>query len=376
MTQDNLILADLREQWAAAADETERKTVLAGAIERLAPADAGAPNPIEAMLAAPAGGEADALAPSLAGFADRPIPDPVIWRDDPAAQFAGGAVLSVGEVALFASAGGLGKSAVTLALALAAADAAVRGKASGAACGLRVRAGPVLFANYEDSPVRMAHRLRWLAGGAAIPEAVRALPDPGPLYEADPDQGGAAKPGPAWSQLALAAKLIRPALIVADPASAALAGAGNDSGAVRAFMRALARLADASGAGVLIVAHDTKGARNEARAGGDPGAGAVAGSATWYDAARGVLYMRRDPDNHDCRLVECLKANHGAARWGARLGERFEGREFVGLELRDRLAPDAMAGAIKPAKDDGAKGSRVKPGMDGSGGFAPGKVGP
>ena len=141
-------------------------------------------------------------------------------------------------------------------------------------------------------------------------------------------------------------------------------------------MRALAQLADASGAGVLIVAHDTKGARNEARAGGDPGAGAVAGSATWYDAARGVLYMRRDPNNHDFRLIECLKANHGRARWGARLGERFEGGEFAGLELRDRLDPDAMAGAIKPAEGAKANGKehRVKPGIDTE--FAPGEVGP
>ena len=251
---------------------------MAGAIEWLTPADAGAPNPIEAMSRGPGGLARRTRWPRpWRASPTGPYRTRWIWRDDPAAQLAGGAVLSVGEVALFASAGGLGKSAVTLALALAAADAAVRGEASGAACGLRVRAGPVLFANYEDSPVRMAHRLRWLAGATAIPEAVRALPDPGPLYEADPDHGGPAKPSPAWSQLALAAKLIRPALIVADPASAALAGAGNDSGAVRAFMRALAQLADASGAGVLIVAHDTKGARNEARAGGDPGAGAVAG---------------------------------------------------------------------------------------------------
>ena len=85
--------------------------------------------------------------------------------------------------------------------------------------------------------------------------------------------------------------------------------------------------------GVLVVAHDTKAARNEAKASGEPGAGAVAGSAQWFDAARGVLYLHADPHVADCRIVECIKANHGRRGWGARLREvtgkdgRFSGFE-------------------------------------------------
>ena len=45
-----------------------------------------------------------------------------------------------------------------------------------------------------------------------------------------------------------------------------------DGAAVRAF---LAAVAERAACGVLIVAHDTKGARNETRAGEAPGAGAV-----------------------------------------------------------------------------------------------------
>ena len=84
-------------------------------------------------------------------------------------------------------------------------------------------------------------------------------------------------------------------LAAIDPASAALEGATSDSGPARRFMDALRLEAETSRAGVLVIAHDTKSARNEARAGGDPGAGAGAGSSAWFDAARGVLYLRRNP---------------------------------------------------------------------------------
>ena len=62
---------------------------------------------------------------------------------------------------------------------------------------------------------------------------------------------------------------------------------------MRAFLRALTAETSAAGAGVLLVAHDTKAARNAAARGEDPGAGVVAGSAAWYDGARGVLVLAR-----------------------------------------------------------------------------------
>ena len=62
------------------------------------------------------------------------------------------AVLSVGEVAILASAGGLGKSCLTLALAVETATAAEAGREYGNACGLRVKAGGAVLVSYEDSP--------------------------------------------------------------------------------------------------------------------------------------------------------------------------------------------------------------------------------
>ena len=69
-------------------------------------------------------------------------------------------------------------------------------------------------------------------------------------------------------------------LVVIDPVSAALVDVDiSQTGPVRAFLRELTREAAVAGAGVLLVAHSTKAARNAVAKGEDPGAGIVAGSA-------------------------------------------------------------------------------------------------
>ena len=71
-----------------------------------------------------------------------------------------------------------------------------------------------------------------------------------------------------------------PSLVIVDPVSAALADADtSQTGPARTFLGLLSQEAATAGCGVLLVAHDTKSARNLAMAGQDPGAGAVAGSA-------------------------------------------------------------------------------------------------
>ena len=84
----------------------------------------------------------------------------------------------------------------------------------------------------------------------------------------------------------------KPGIVVIDPVSVAAAGLSpNDGGAVRAFLLAVTPEAAEIGAGVLMIAHDTKSARNEARAGIGPGPGAIAGSGQWSDGARAVLHL-------------------------------------------------------------------------------------
>ena len=294
---------------------------------------------------------------SAAEYADAPQPAPVLWRDDPAAPDSTDvdAVLSVGEVAILASAGGLGKSTLVLELASAAVAAAELGAPSMAACGLAVAAGPVVVVSFEDAPARIAHRLTWCNDGK-VPAGVHVAPDPAPLWLAAADRGGESHPGADWDRLWRAVRDLGARLVVVDPVSAALADVDTaQTGPVRSFLRALTAEATAAGAAVLLVAHDTKAARDAARKGEDAGAGVVAGSAAWFDGARGVLALARDPVSDD-RLLQCAKANYGRTGWGARLTERTgPGGAFSGLELGARLdRADLEAAKRPPTKRDKA----------------------
>ena len=251
-------------------------------------------------------------------------------------------MLSAGEVALLSGQGGIGKSYLSLQWALAATRNETGGY--GEDCGLRVRPGPVVILSYEDAPVRMAKRIEDLTDTAA-PDGLFVLPAPEPLWKTEK---GEPTPGIHWTALWQAVARIGASLVIIDPASAALEGATNDSGPVRRFMDELRRKAETSGAGVLVVAHDTKSARNEAKAGGDPGAGAVAGSAAWFDACRGVLYLRPDPVDRDRWLLECTKANYGRTGWGERLIKaKTHAGKFCGFS---ESGPALSAGEVEDLK--------------------------
>ena len=185
-----------------------------------------------------------------------PQPAPVLWRDpDPGTDSSGDvdAVLSVGEVAILASAGGLGKSCLTLALAVEAAIAAEAGREYGAACGLRVKAGAVVAVSYEDSPARIGARLRWFA--STPPERFYLWANPDPLFETSAENRGAVVQCADWDQLWAEIEATRPALVIVDPMSAALADADtSQTGPARTFLRKVSEKAAAANCGVLLVA--------------------------------------------------------------------------------------------------------------------------
>ena len=316
-------------------------------------------------------------------FATAPQPRPILWHDQGKESDGTNvdAVLSVGEVALLASAGGLGKSTVVLEVT----SVAVRTHAAhrenprsqapyGTACGLRVMAGPVALVSYEDAPARIAHRLRWINENA-VPPGLHLWPDPEPLWVAASDRGGESHAGNQWDALWREIRAIGARLVVVDPVSAALADVSTtETGPVRAFLRALTReaapdeAAGWQGCGVLLVAHDTKAARNALARGEDPGAGVVAGSAAWYDGARGVLSLMRVPIGED-RLLECVKANYGRTGWGARLTERTgHDGAYRGLELVKRLDRSGLETAKeKPGKRGTDANGAGQPATDGPG---------
>ena len=324
-----LIEGEPRRRVLAARDDGDDDT------EPLAQFRAAAAQAVPRILAAPAR--------NITAWRDAPTPAPVLWeRGSMRATGEHGrerecsAYCSVGEPAILSAPGGSGKSYLALSVAL----AAVTGKPPtdegdapelepAVACGLGVRPGPVVVCSFEDRPVRTWGRLRsillrpgagWRPSSDFYPaHELHVCDDPEPLYASDGKPGAVPKPTDYWNRLWDQVARLAASLLIIDPASAAVAGINmNDSAPVRDFMRRLAAESEATGTGVLIIAHDTKAARNEAAAGGNPGAGAIAGSATWFDAARGALYLHSYGPN---RLLRCTKANHGRSGRGWLLRE-------------------------------------------------------
>ena len=277
----------------------------------------------EAKKQAAEGGAVAGNAGGFAGDDDRPVelkvisgadavklpaPKRVLWL----AAGAEPAVVSVGEPAILAAPGGSGKSYAVLSLMLAAASG------SGSALGFGVRPGRAVYVSYEDEPGRIGARLNALRATAGLKD-LSIIPWAAALFKPEIDGGGGARDTKTLTALVALLARERPSFVVVDPAAAAAGACGlNDPTAARAMMRTFAAVSAFTGAGFLILAHDTKQARTEARLGQSPGAGAVSGSAQWHDAARAVLYLHRVDGG---REVESLKANHGVSGWAQPLEE-------------------------------------------------------
>ena len=294
------------------------------------------------------------------------LPPPVLWMD---ARRGGGTILRLGEVAVLSGAGGSGKSYVSLALAVAAARAG--DEEDRMACGLSVRTGPVVLLSYEDDPRTVAWRCGLIASSTAVPDKapddVLVIPDPDPLMVADHENPGRVAEATLWPWLWKAIRSKSPSLVIVDPASAALAGVNqNDGATVRRFIRALAQEAQEGGFGILVVAHSTKGARFGQT---DVGPHAVAGSAQWMDASRGVLFMRGQGPKR--AVIECVKSNHGPVGWAVELDADIRKREpkparFAGWKKRHRYSPHEWAELqeqreeAKKAKAEEARKARAR----------------
>ena len=282
----------------------------------------------------------------IAEWLGEPEPAPVVWRDpgpdaDPLAP--ADTIVSVGEPGVISGPGGLGKSTITRQLALVASVAheSESKEPYGSAVGLRIRAGPVLLVGYEEGMARVAAKLvqvRNAPRSEPLTKGIEALPDPEPLFLGTGEHGkGGVEASAQWELLWETAERLRPSLIVIDPAAEALVNvAASEPGPVRTFLRALARESETIGCGVLIVAHDTKAARASARLGEDPGPGAIAGSGAWYDRARGALYLTKQEEDEDIRILRCIKANNGRYGWQITLDPHIgEHGRFHGFRARD-----------------------------------------
>ena len=294
----------------------------------------------------------------------RPWPEPVAipnvegeWpRPVLAAAGKPGAILSVGEIALLAGAGGIGKSALVNHIALALAMQQQHGEGDLSGRVFRGTGGPTLIASYEDPPAVTAQRLRNLSSvtedaGDAL-ASIHVLPMASwPMF--GPMPGGSVAQRPVrlagWDVLHVAMKRVHPALLVIDPALSAFVGNQSDAAAVREFVGALADAAKDWQCGVLICAHSTKSARDGKQDPFDPGQ--ISGSAAWVDACRGALALTLHPDKAEFRRLAIVKVNYGPSRLAIDLSPRKMNADgaIVGFDGgSDGWQTEAMIGAGNP----------------------------
>ena len=281
--------------------------------------------------------------------AELPRPESVIEQRDGGT----GALLTKGEVLLLTGPGKVGKSSVTLGLALARHHALNSDYAWGTACGLQIRAGRTFIASYEDSPAWVGYRvskhwgtsydlqrkrvdavggqilgvgdygdggpIRWrnpefrLDKNPPVLSDMRAL---GPIFGPPANEFGQRLTNALPMETSLWGRLWndigKDDLLIIDPAHKAFAGNTSDPVSVNAFVTALANEATARGASVVIVHHANKSARKKAGEAED----SYAGSAAWSDACRGRLAIS---ELCDTVTLTCQAANHGPSGWKAEL---------------------------------------------------------
>ena len=322
MIDDTLFLANLRDEWIAAADDDERKTVIESTKTRLKPLAA---NPDLATMARameePDDAKAWSILSPILDMAEEATP-PAVSRDwtapgKPTSWLVDG-WLPAGRVALLSGEGGRGKS--KLAIMLAAGIAGEPHDPEWLAGGPdATRHGPVVFATWEDS--RDDIRLR-LCDWPAAQTGNRSDTLPALLGDRLTVMD-CARSGPAWApgpdgsrhtstmgELTATGAAIRTEaeerkaqLLVLDPLAAAFACNENDRGIVRAFMSDWDGWARAISCTVLLIAHPPK-------SGAD-----YSGSTDWHAASRAVwtlgLEKYSNGNESEGTMLECIKSSYG-----------------------------------------------------------------
>lgn len=260
-------------------------------------------------------------------------------------------------VTLLSGDGGTGKSLAALQLAV----ATVAGLQW---FGAAVRQGGSLFLTAEDDIDEVHRRLADIAAALRVPlDRLAALT----LSSLAGRDAILAAPGSHNGPIAATALYMalrghiaahRPALIVLDTLADLFGGEENNRAQVRQFVGLLRTLALDFDAAVLLLAHPSLT--------GIANCSGLSGSTAWNNSVRSRLYMKRDPDDADVRILETMKSNYGAIGQQVRL--RWQAGVFVEIgrtsnEPAHRVAAEAQADDVflRLLADLTAQGQDVSP---------------
>ncbi len=213
-------------------------------------------------------------------------------------------------VTLFSGDGGTGKS-------LAALQMAVATVAGTDWFGAKVRQGGCLFITAEDDNDEVHRRLVDIGRAEDIaPErlqrlAISSLAGYDALLAVPDGRSGPLKPTGVLIALRTYVEAHRPALIVLDTLADLFGGEENNRGQVRQFIGMLRGLALEFDAAVLLLSHPSL-------TGMSNGTG-LSGSTAWNNSVRSRLYLKRDENDPNFRILETMKANYGATGQQIRL---------------------------------------------------------
>ncbi|MBU0793610.1 MAG: AAA family ATPase [Alphaproteobacteria bacterium] len=223
------------------------------------------------------------------------------------------------NVTLFSGDGGTGKSLAALQLAV----ATVLARAwFGAAI---QRPGGALFLTAEDDVDEVHRRLADIVAAEHIAMrdlhglAISSLAGLDAVLAAPGPVGRALVPTEGYAAVRAYIDAHRPALVVLDTLADLFGGDEVNRPQVRQFIAMLRAIAIECETTIVLLAHPSV-------AGMSSGSG-LSGSTAWNNSVRSRLYMTRENEQSDVRLIEVMKANYGAI--GQQVRVKWERGAFV-----------------------------------------------
>ncbi|MFD1744050.1 AAA family ATPase [Rhizobium helianthi] len=248
-----------------------------------------------------------------------PLVNPAQWHGQPIPprQWFIEDLIPMGQVTLLSGDGGVGKSLLALQLAAAAAM-------SLDTLNLEPWAGRALYVGAEDDQDEFLRRLADITKAHGKDLDHLLLLRLVPLAERDallsvPNKSGTMEPTPLWRGIASFAAEFTPRLIVLDTSADLFGGDEIKRAQVRQFIAMLRKLAIELQCAIVLLSHPSV-------QGMQTGTG-ISGSTGWSNSVRSRLYLTRDKDDADLRILKVMKSNYGEA--GKELRLRWKDGAFV-----------------------------------------------